>query len=338
DELQAYESTLINITFDPAVHKDDTDLGDLMRTIYIETDNPNFPDLESTITATVIKENYMDTLFQLSLLASFIAGMVALFAPCCITFLLPTYFANVFKEKKQVVLMTFIYSLGIFTIMLPVVLGARALSRLFFQMHDQTYIIGGLFLILVGFFTLLGIKLPMPRFNFTKKADDPLSTYILGIISGITSACCAPVLVGVIALSSLSPTLIQSLLVGFFYVLGMVTPLYLASLFIDKRNLLEKPLFRKPIRQVTVGHQVHMITVSNLVSFIMFAGIGLLTIFLAFSGKLAMNRSEAGVTALIQTVAISVTSFVHKIPGLDLIFLLAALWLLFKFFRYLSQK
>lgn len=57
EELGAYESTQVIVTFDPAVHKDDTDLGDLTRTIYISTDNPNFPDLESTITATVIKEN-----------------------------------------------------------------------------------------------------------------------------------------------------------------------------------------------------------------------------------------------------------------------------------------
>jgi len=57
EELGAYESTEVTVTFDPAVHKDDTDLGDLTRTIYISTDNPNFPDLESTITATVIKEN-----------------------------------------------------------------------------------------------------------------------------------------------------------------------------------------------------------------------------------------------------------------------------------------
>lgn len=55
DELGAYESTQVNVTFDPAVHKDDTDLGDLTRTIYVETDNPNFPSLESTFTATVIK-------------------------------------------------------------------------------------------------------------------------------------------------------------------------------------------------------------------------------------------------------------------------------------------
>lgn len=55
EELGAYESTVVNVSFDPAVHKDDTDLGDLVRTIYIETDNPNFPNLESTITATVVK-------------------------------------------------------------------------------------------------------------------------------------------------------------------------------------------------------------------------------------------------------------------------------------------
>lgn len=280
----------------------------------------------------------MDTLFQLSLLASFIAGMVALFAPCCITFLLPAYFANVFKEKKRVVLMTFIYSLGIFTVMLPVVLGAKALSQMFFNLHDKTYIIGGLFLIFVGFGSLLGFKLPMPRFSFTKQADDPLSTYILGIISGITSACCAPVLIGVVALSTLSPTMAQSLLVGFFYVLGMVTPLYLASLFIDKRNFLAKPIFRKPFREVTFLGKTHMITVSNMVSFVMFVGMGLLTIFLSLSGKLAMNRSEESVTQAIQNVAVSVTTFVQKIPGLDVVFTLVAFWLLYKFLKYINRE
>ena len=234
--------------------------------------------------------------------------------------------------------MTFIYSLGIFTVMLPVVLGAKALSQMFFNLHDKTYIIGGLFLIFVGFGSLLGFKLPMPRFSLTKQADDPLSTYILGIISGITSACCAPVLIGVVALSTLSPTMAQSLLVGFFYVLGMVTPLYLASLFIDKRNFLAKPIFRKPFREITFLGKTHMITVSNMVSFVMFVGMGLLTIFLSLSGKLAMNRSEESVTQAIQNVAVSVTTFVQKIPGLDIIFTLVAFWLLYKFLKYINRE
>lgn len=55
-ELNPYEATEIKVSFDPAVHKDDTDLGDIIRTIYIETDNPNFPRLTSSITAKVIKK------------------------------------------------------------------------------------------------------------------------------------------------------------------------------------------------------------------------------------------------------------------------------------------
>jgi len=53
-DLKAYESTEIKVSFDPAVHKDETDLGEVTRTIYINTDNPNFPQLTSTITADVI--------------------------------------------------------------------------------------------------------------------------------------------------------------------------------------------------------------------------------------------------------------------------------------------
>ena len=88
-------------------------------------------------------------MYQISLLAAYIAGMVALFAPCCISYLFPAYLGNIFKERKQVLLMTLIYSLGIMVVMLPIVLGARVLASLFFELHDQTYLIGGLFMLLV---------------------------------------------------------------------------------------------------------------------------------------------------------------------------------------------
>ena len=41
-------------------------------------------------------------MFQISLIAAYIAGMVALFAPCCISYLFPAYLGNIFKERKQV--------------------------------------------------------------------------------------------------------------------------------------------------------------------------------------------------------------------------------------------
>lgn len=45
----------IKVSFDPAVHGDDTDIGEITRTIYIETNNPQQEKLERTITATVVK-------------------------------------------------------------------------------------------------------------------------------------------------------------------------------------------------------------------------------------------------------------------------------------------
>jgi rhodanese-related sulfurtransferase len=56
ESLEPYESTTVHVSFDPAVHKDDTDLGELTRTIYIDTDNPNFSQITSTITANVVKK------------------------------------------------------------------------------------------------------------------------------------------------------------------------------------------------------------------------------------------------------------------------------------------
>ncbi|MFZ2202025.1 MAG: DUF1573 domain-containing protein [Microgenomates group bacterium] len=56
EKLAPYASTRIDVAFDPAVHKDDTDLGELTRTIYIETDNINFPKLTAEIKAVVTKK------------------------------------------------------------------------------------------------------------------------------------------------------------------------------------------------------------------------------------------------------------------------------------------
>lgn len=92
--------------------------------------------------------------------------------------------------------------------------------------------------------------LPLPHFTMPAKIN-VASTYVLGLFSGITSSCCAPVLFAAITLSSLSPTIFTSLIVSFVYVLGIVFPLFFLSLFYEKltnqylykiKNKTEKPL------------------------------------------------------------------------------------------------
>lgn len=190
--------------------------------------------------------------FGVSLTASFLGGMVALFAPCCITFLFPSYLGTIFKEKRRVVLLTLVFAVGLGSVLIPVAMGAKFIVNLFNQFHTTTYLIGALFMFLVGLMTLFNTKLmlPLPHYAMPQKTT-VVSTYLLGFFSGITSSCCAPVLFAAITLSSLSPTIFTAFIVSIVYVLGIVFPLFFLSLFYEKmtnqylykiKSNVEKPL------------------------------------------------------------------------------------------------
>lgn len=234
-----------------------------------------------------------NVLFQTSLVAAFVAGMVALFAPCCITFLLPAYLGSVFKEKEKILFMTLVFGAGIFVTLMPAVLGVALISQLLFRYHDTIYILGGLVMILVATITFLGIKLPMPslpQFSVGGRTD-VLSIFTLGIFSGITSACCAPVLVGVMALTFLSPTFFGALLVGGMYVLGMVTPLLIMSIFLSDK--MPKMIFlRRPIVTLSLLGQTYVVSLSNLIASTVFFVTGMMALWLTLTGRLSAANMD----------------------------------------------
>ena len=222
-------------------------------------------------------------LFGVSLTAAFIGGMVALFAPCCITFLFPSYLGTIFKERSRVVFLTLIFALGLGSILVLVALGFRFVISFFDTFHTTIYLLGALVMFIVGLMTLFDTKLmlSLPRYTMPEKTTVG-STFLLGIFSGITSACCAPVLFAAITLSTLSPTLLTSLIVSFVYVLGIVFPLFILSLFYEKitnqylYNFKKKT--EKPLKLLAAG--------TFLISSIVIA-------ILALTGKIQMESSDA---------------------------------------------
>ncbi len=138
-----------------------------------------------------------------SVLAAVIAGTIALFAPCCISVMLPAYFASSFQNRRLLVAMTFLFAAGIATVILPIAMGASVLQQLLTTQHTAIYVTGGLLMLALAGYVLLGgqIHLPMPGRRAGGKTGI-LSVYSLGIFSGVASSCCAPVLAGVIALST----------------------------------------------------------------------------------------------------------------------------------------
>lgn len=196
-------------------------------------------------------------LFGISLTASFLAGVLALFAPCCITFLFPSYLGTVFSSTKinnlgdgrqkivkegKVMFYTFIFALGLSFILIPVALGFRLFVFFFDRFHREIYYLGGLFLVLMGVMTMNQNKFGSWQafFNFfhiQPKLGERVniaSVFSLGLMSGLSSSCCAPVLFAAVTLTTLSPTLLQALIVSLSYVLGIVFPLFVMSLFYEK--------------------------------------------------------------------------------------------------------
>src|SRR5207253_8191879 len=97
-----------------------------------------------------------------SVLAAIIAGAIALFAPCCISVMLPAYFASSFQNRRRLVAMTFVFAGGIATLVLPITLGASILLRLVTANHTPLYIGGGLLMLGLGLYTLAGGRIDVP--------------------------------------------------------------------------------------------------------------------------------------------------------------------------------
>ena len=179
----------------------------------------------------------METLVGTSLIAAFVAGIAALFAPCCITVLLPSYLGNIFKEKYKIFFMTFVFFLGVLTVFLPIGLGASFLAQAFSKYHNVIFTVGGIFLVMLGITMLLGKKFTAPTSVRDGMKRHVSSIYVLGIFSAIATTCCAPVLAGVLTLGVASGTIVWGALYTLAYVVGMTLPLFIIAAFLDKANL-----------------------------------------------------------------------------------------------------
>jgi len=177
-------------------------------------------------------------MFPILILGSFLGGIVALFAPCCVTVLLPLYIGSLFRHTTKVFAMTGVFAAGLALVLIPITLGVGFLAELFHVYHQELYIFGGIIIALAGLATVMGIKMPIPHLKSPSIGEGNrvgwVGALLLGIFSGIASACCAPVLAGSITLALLSGSFWSAVGVSLFYILGMVAPLLVIALFWDK--------------------------------------------------------------------------------------------------------
>ena len=231
----------------------------------------------------------MEMLVSASIVAAFVAGVAALFAPCCISVLLPSYLGNIFKERYKIYFMTFIFFLGILTVFLPIGLGATVLASLFSEYHNQIFLVGGLFLVILGASMLIGKSIAVPTSIRDRFKHKVTSIYLLGVFSAIATTCCAPVLAGVLALSVTSGKIIWGLVYTLAYVIGLVLPLFVVSLFLDRVDLAKRLANMKKTVPLSLFGKSWTITISEFISGLIFIVMGGYISYLAFNGQTEMS-------------------------------------------------
>jgi cytochrome c biogenesis protein CcdA len=224
-----------------------------------------------------------------SVLAAFFAGGVALFAPCCIVFLAPSYLAVAVKNRRWRLLpLTFVFAAGLALVLVPITLGISLVASTIANYHAPLYYAGGVLMLALAGLSLSGRMVSLPsvlRAPDTARGDSA-SFFALGVFSGVASSCCAPVLAGVMTLSALSGSAAGGVALGLAYTFGMVFPLFVMALLWDRFRLGERRLLRaRPVRLRVAGRVLVTNTV-NLAVAVAFAGMGGFVLYLANSGRM----------------------------------------------------
>lgn len=247
-----------------------------------------------------------------SVVAAFLAGGVALFAPCCIVFLAPSYLAGAAKSHRWRLLpLTFTFAAGLAVILVPITLGMSLLAGAIAKYHAPLYYAGGILMFALAVLALSGRMWSLP--SFIRSPDttrgDTGSFFALGVFSGVASSCCAPVLAGVMTLSALSGSAAGGLLLGLAYVFGMVFPLFVMALVWDKARLGERRLFRAKAVTLRVAGRELVTNTINIVVAVAFVLMG------SFVIALANSTDMTGGSPLQDWVSVRLTGAFARILG-----------------------
>ena len=273
-----------------------------------------------------------------SLLAAFFAGGVALFAPCCIVFLAPSYLAVAVKNRRWRLLpLTFVFAAGLSLVLVPITLGMSLVSATIAHYHQALYYTGGALMLALAAYSLTGRMWSLP--SFLRAPDtargDAGSFFALGVFSGIASSCCAPVLAGVMTLSALSGSAVGGVLLGLAYVFGMTFPLFVMALTWDRFRLGERRWMKAQPVRLRAGRLTLTTNTVNLAVAVAFALMGGFVIYLANTQRMtsgpgfqvAIGRTLTRVFARVEALTSGVPDVVLGLVvlGLAAVFVAATL-------------
>jgi cytochrome c-type biogenesis protein len=232
-----------------------------------------------------------------SVVAAFVAGAIALFAPCCILVVFPSYLAAAVRNQRwRLVPLTAVFTAGLALVLVPVALGVSLLASSLMRYHGPVYVVGGVLLFALAGLALSGRtwSLPFLRSSPDVQRTDSGGVFALGVFSGAASACCAPVLAGVLALTAVAPGMTATVMIALAYVLGMVAPLVVLTLAWDRSGLGERLTGRDRLVSVEVGRWRTALPLLDAIAAGIFAAMGGLLVAIGLTGTTLAPSFQVG--------------------------------------------
>ena len=185
----------------------------------------------------------------------------------------------------------------------------------------------------MAIYTFFGGKLhiPIPALSSNTNTPGMKSAYLLGVFSGITSSCCAPVLAGVIAVSSVASSFGIAIIYGGIYVFGMVAPLFILSLLWESYDWSKLSLFRSRTIRFTIHSYKYAIAFTDFAAAMVIFILGILMVWVGFtfSGMQKYANWQIQLLLALQSTGIALTHLTSWIPnwiiGIGFIIILAFL-------------
>jgi len=217
---------------------------------------------------------------EVSLLASFLGGLLSLLSPCS-ALLLPAFFAYAFQSRGELVRRTAVFYLGLCATLVPLGMGISAVSALVYGHRSTLITVSGLVIIVLGVIQVLGGGFsfgPVERLRGRVKGDSIVTTFFLGAVYGFAGFCSGPILGAVLTVAATSGSVLRGAGLLATYAAGMAAPLLLMSLLWQRFDLGHRRWLRG--REVSLGpFRFHS---TNFLSGLMFVAIGVL--FIVFEG------------------------------------------------------
>ena len=193
---------------------------------------------------------------EVTLLAAFAAGTLALLSPCS-ALLVPSFFAYAFGTRTQLLGRTALFAVGLAAVLVPLGMGSSAASSLVYGNRQTMIAVAGWAIIALGVLQLLGKGFALPfvgRLQARTAGLDAragaLPTIALGAVYGLAGFCSGPVLGAILTVAATEEVPARGGILLAVYALGMAAPLFVLAALWDR--------FELGRRQWLRGRPVHL--------------------------------------------------------------------------------